>query len=82
MSSQDKSHAGNPQGGSDVQGEGNYDATRRYDRDTEKFLEKANVEDLARKAAPKSPAEADEMKKAEEAGLAHRATSKDTPGKA
>lgn len=80
MSTADKNPA-DQKPGSKVQGEGNYEATRRYDQDTERFLKNANVEDLARKAAPKSKEEAEEMKKAEDVGLKHRAGT-DKGGKA
>lgn len=73
MSTEHKDPADQNQTGSKVQGEGDYEATRRYDKDTERFLKSANVEDLARKAAPKSKAEAEDMKKAEDVGLQHRA---------
>ncbi len=51
--------------GADIQGEGNYTAAREYDEAQRKFVESGRVEDAARKAAPKSPEEAEQMKRAE-----------------
>ena len=53
----------------DVQGEGNYDATRRYDEGVKKSVEKGNAAELADKAkkALEGP-EGDELRKAEEIG--------------
>ena len=50
-------------------GEGNYEATRQYNRATKKFVESGRVERAARDAAPRSPEEATEMKRAEQAAL-------------
>jgi hypothetical protein len=58
---------------SQVQGEGDYESARRFRKDTEEFLKKADVPDLARRAAPHSKEEAEELKKAEEVGRSHRA---------
>ena len=55
----------------DVQGEGNYDATRRYDKAAREFAESGRVDDAARKAQPVSPQEAEELLRAERAGRAH-----------
>lgn len=52
-----------------VHGEGNYEASRRYYDDTKKFVESGRVDAAAREAAPKTPAEAAEMRQAEEAAL-------------
>jgi hypothetical protein len=60
------------QGGKDgVQGEGNYDATRRYDEGVKQSVEKGNTEELAEKAkkALEGP-EGDELRKADEKGKA------------
>lgn len=54
-----------------VQGEGDYSSDRRYRERTEQFLKSADVDDLARTAAPRSKAEADEMARAEREGMAH-----------
>ena len=51
-----------------VQGEGDYDATRRYLKDVEKFVHTADIERAARAAAPRNPREAAEMAAAEAAG--------------
>ena len=52
-----------------VHGEGNYEASRQYNAATKKFVESGRVEQAARDAAPKSPAEATAMKQAEQAAL-------------
>ena len=52
----------------DVQGEGNYDAARRYRKDVKEFLDKDEVEKAAHDAAPKSPDEQREMDEAERTG--------------
>ncbi|HEV2701838.1 MAG TPA: hypothetical protein VGV09_09425 [Steroidobacteraceae bacterium] len=56
-----------------VQGEGDYEATRRFDEDEREFLKHADVPELAKRAAPKSKEEAAEMEKAEQIGRSHRA---------
>jgi len=55
----------------EVQGEGDYEAARRYDKAAREFAESGKVEPAAHEAAPGSAAEADEMKRAEEAGKSH-----------
>jgi hypothetical protein len=62
-----------PQNGSDtnIQGEGDYTADRRYRERTDKFLKDADVEQVARDAAPKSGEEAREMAEAEKEGRSH-----------
>ncbi len=72
MSATDKPATQSTKTTPNVQGEGDYDSARRYDKDTEKFLKGADVQDLARRAAPQSKEEADELKKAEEIGRSHR----------
>lgn len=54
-----------------VQGEGDYDAARRYDQDVEAFAKSGKVDKAARDAAPKTEAEAEAMKNAEEEGKSH-----------
>ena len=49
----------------DLQGEGNYDATRRYDKAAHEFVEAGKVEEAARAARPASPEEAAELIRAE-----------------
>ena len=51
-----------------VQGEGNYEAAREYNKAQRKFVSSGKVDAAARKAKPKSEAEAQEMRRAEEAG--------------
>jgi hypothetical protein len=51
-----------------VQGEGDYEVTRRYRKRTSEYLEKSDVEKDASRAAPQSSQEAEEMKAAEAAG--------------
>jgi hypothetical protein len=58
---------------SQVQGEGDYESARRFRKDSEEFLKTADVPDLARRAAPHSKEEAEELKKAEEVGRSRRA---------
>lgn len=50
-------------------GEGNYEATRRYNQATKKFVDSGRVERAARDAAPATPGEAAEMARAETAAL-------------
>ena len=59
---------GDPAPGDKVQGEGNYEASRRYREDVKEFLAHADVEDIAHKAAPKSALEARELALAAEKG--------------
>jgi hypothetical protein len=51
-----------------IQGEGDYEATRRYRKRTEGFLANNDVGKTAARAAPKSQREAEDMKAAEAAG--------------
>lgn len=53
------------------QGEGNYDAARRYDESAREFVRSGKVEQAARDAAPDSAAEAEELRRAEEEGRSH-----------
>jgi uncharacterized sporulation protein YeaH/YhbH (DUF444 family) len=69
-----------PNSPSNVQGEGDYESARRFREDEENFLKKANVPDLAKRAAPHSKEEAAELKKAEEVGRSHRADATRTKG--
>lgn len=76
MSGNDKpSETSKPAPTGKVQGEGDYEATRRFDKDEREFLKHADVPDLARRAAPKSKQEAEELEKAEQIGRSHRADS-------
>lgn len=51
-----------------IQGEGDYQASRRFRKRTEKFLDNNDVEKAALRAAPESAAEAEELAAAEAAG--------------
>ena len=51
-----------------IQGEGDYEATRRYRKRTEEFLNNTDVEKAAVRAAPRDATEAEEMEQAEAAG--------------
>lgn len=55
----------------EVQGEGDYEAARRYDKAAREFAESGRVEPAAHEAAPESAAEAEAMKRAEESGKSH-----------
>ncbi|MBV9697151.1 MAG: hypothetical protein JO005_09520 [Gammaproteobacteria bacterium] len=55
----------------EVQGEGDYESARRYDRDVKKYLENADVERAARDAEPRTEAEAEELEAAEDEGRRH-----------
>lgn len=55
----------------DVQGEGNYEAAKRYRKDVKEFLDKGDVDKAAHEAAPKSSDEQREMEEAERAGRSH-----------
>jgi hypothetical protein len=54
-----------------VHGEGNYQATRDYNERTKDYLQSADVESDAKKAAPNDEREARDMKKAEQQGKQH-----------
>ena len=54
-----------------VQGEGDYEAGRRYDKAAREFAESGKVERAAQDAAPGSDEEAEKMQQAEEAGKSH-----------
>jgi hypothetical protein len=51
-----------------IQGEGDYEATRRYRKRTEEYLNNNDVEKAAVRAAPTSAREAEDLKAAEAAG--------------
>ena len=51
-----------------VQGEGDYQAARRFRKESEDFISKADVEALAREAQPTSAREARDLALAEERG--------------
>ena len=60
-----------PSNDKDLQGEGNYDATRRYDKAAHEFAQSGKVDEAARAAEPGSTEEAEELKRAEDAGKSH-----------
>ena len=60
-----------PTDNKDLQGEGNYDASRRYDKAAHEFAQSGQVEAAARAARPMSPEEAEELHRAELAGKLH-----------
>ena len=55
-------------GDTQVQGEGDYNAARRYDRSAQDFAQSGKVAEAARKARPHGPKDADALKRAEEIG--------------
>ena len=55
----------------EVQGEGDYDAGRRYDKASREFAESGRVEPAARDAAPADASEAAELERAEQEGKSH-----------
>ncbi len=54
-----------------VHGEGNYQATRDYNKRTKDYLQQADVDEDARKAAPRNDDEAKEIEQAEAQGKRH-----------
>jgi hypothetical protein len=51
-----------------IQGEGDYEAARRYEKRTDDFIAAGKVAPAARNAAPRSKQEAADMKAAEKVG--------------
>ena len=60
---------GTPQ--DEVQGEGDYNAARRYDQAARQFVQSGQVEEAARDAKPASPEEAAELRRAEQEAKSH-----------
>jgi hypothetical protein len=59
-------------GGSDkVQGEGDYDAARRYRKDVQDYVQSGQSDEAARGAKPDDPAQAAEIEAAERTGKSH-----------
>ncbi|MGE5094927.1 MAG: hypothetical protein ACM3SO_07300 [Betaproteobacteria bacterium] len=58
-------------GGDNVHGEGNYKATRDYNRGVAEHMKSHDVEREARDAAPRSEEEARQMEQAEREGRKH-----------
>jgi len=56
------------QSDSKVQGEGDYEAARRYDDAARGFAQSGKVEPAAREAEPRDAREAEDIEKAEEIG--------------
>jgi hypothetical protein len=54
-----------------VQGEGDYKSAERYDESVRAFVKSGKVPDAAKKAAPMTPKEAEELESAEIIGLSH-----------
>ena len=54
-----------------VQGEGDYEAGRRYDKASREFAHSGRVEPAARDAAPENAREAAELERAEQQGKSH-----------
>lgn len=54
-----------------IQGEGDYDAARRYRKEVHDYMDKSDIDKAAHDAAPKSPDERREMEEAERAGRSH-----------
>jgi hypothetical protein len=55
----------------DNQGEGDYEAARRYRKEVGDYVKSADIDKAAHAAAPKSPDEQREMDEAERAGRSH-----------
>lgn len=60
-----------------VQGEGDYEAARRYRKDVEGFVKSADIDKAAHDAAPHSTDEQREMAEAERAGKSHSKAGKE-----
>ena len=60
-----------------VQGEGDYEAARRYREEVKDYVASADIDKAAHDAAPKSPDEQREMDEAERAGRAHSKAGKE-----
>jgi hypothetical protein len=56
--------------GNGLQGEGNYQAARRYRAGAERFVRSADVAAAAKRAAPRDESEAEELEAAEDKGRA------------
>lgn len=52
-----------------VHGEGNYEASRKYNDATKRFVDSGRVAQAARDAAPRTPEEAAQLQRAERAAL-------------
>jgi hypothetical protein len=63
-----------------VRGEGDYESAKKFDDEEVAFVKSGRVDKAARDAEPRSQAEANEMKKAEETGKS-RSKGEDTPAR-
>jgi hypothetical protein len=54
-----------------LQGEGNYDAAEKFDRDAREFANSGKVEKAARDAEPDNAGQERELEEAEAEGLSH-----------
>ena len=54
-----------------VQGEGDYDAARRFNKDERAFVGSGKVREAARRAKPRDVEEAEELARAEAIGRSH-----------
>jgi hypothetical protein len=61
----------------DVQGEGDYEAARRYRKEVKDYVDSADIDKAAHDAAPKSPDEQREMEEAEREGRSHSKAGKE-----
>ena len=59
------------QGKDRVQGEGDYDAARRYDKAAREFAESGKVDKAAHEARPADAEQAEELRRAEREGQSH-----------
>ena len=60
--------ADKPKAGSEVQGEGDYKAARRYNEATREFIKEEDVAEAAHDAEPQDAREEQQMEHAEQAG--------------
>lgn len=58
---------GEPRSGK-VQGEGDYEAARRYDKSAREFAESGKVQPAADQSAPRDEQEAEDLERAEDVG--------------
>lgn len=61
------SDQGQPRSGK-VQGEGDYEAARRYDKSAREFVESGKVQPAADQSAPRDDREAQDLERAEDIG--------------
>lgn len=57
--------------GGTVQGEGDYEAGRRFDKAEQEFVKSGKVKERTGKASPEDAAQASEIEKAEQEGKSH-----------